>query len=261
MKKLLLLFVLSCIFLCACKSAKKLHSLKQTSYSITTEKEIKQPLDEKYISHPAPLKVGMEASVEEVQNYLPEKQPKITKPTSIIKSIGNKVSIKETRTETRMDIGEVVYKVPDTMVVFVNYNVLVRISKKRGTAEITESMENNVVKKEIPVTAEMSVTLIDSSPDSAFSIKNINSNGQIIDSVDYTEWHFVVQPIKAGQKSLSLVISIMKDGEVKQKVYSDTIHIKNNIPIVAEKFWVKYWQWLATTIIIPLIVYFWKRKK
>jgi hypothetical protein len=106
----------------------------------------------------------------------------------------------------------------------------------------------------------MYVDLIDSSPDSSFIIKKISDNEQMVDSSDYTEWIYSVRPIKNGDKKLSLVISIIKGDNKKQIVYSDTIHVKDNIVKNVKIFWVKHWQWLFTTFLIPIFIYFWKKR-
>ena len=172
-----------------------------------------------------------------------------------------KIMTTKTIQTSNMDWGEIVYRVPDTMIVFVTYKIIVRISRSHGSTEIIEGIGTNPVRTEIPVSSKMEVVLIDTSPDSAFIIKRINSDGQIIDSLEFTEWQFFVKPIKHGQRQLDLVVSLIKDGDVKQKIYSDTIHVKNNPAQSSKNFWNDNWKWLATTIIIPLIVFFWKRKK
>jgi hypothetical protein len=107
----------------------------------------------------------------------------------------------------------------------------------------------------------MEVNLVDPSTDSSFQIRRVNMDAQIIDSLGYTEWDFSVRPIKYGDKSLNLVISVITDEGKKQKVYSDTIHIKADIKKEVGSFWSRYWQWLFTTFLIPVFVYLWKRKK
>ena len=160
-----------------------------------------------------------------------------------------------------MTIGDVVYRIPDTMVVFKEYKVTVRIEKKTGKADITTDLGNKVTRATIQTSSMMEVVLMDPDPDSSFAIKKTNSDEQIVDTFGYTEWTWTVKPLRHGRKTLNLVISVVRGDNVKQKVYSDTIHIKENVKGEVTTFWGKYWQWLFTTFLIPVFVYFWKRKK
>ena len=272
MRKISILLLI-CMFF-GCSAPKKSKNLESNLHKKSIKKSINSPVEHTYGTStddfssapppppPAPAYSKPEYMMEEASEKMTMAKPSTngaTKNKSINRT--NQLSAQNRDKTTKIDFGEIVYKVPDTMVVFSEYKIVVRISKKSGTAEITESLGNDVIKKTIPVTSEMEVLLIDSSPDSAFSIKKINSDGQIIDSLDYTEWQFIVKPLKFGDRTLSLVVSVVRDGELKQKVYSDTIHVKNNIKKEVGNFWSKYWQWIITTFLIPIFVYFWKRKK
>ena len=93
------------------------------------------------------------------------------------------------------------------------------------------------------------------------SFKSVNKSEQIIEDEVYTEWQFTVVPLKSGNHELKLVVSMIKGDLVKEETWSDTIKVKSNVTKEALGFWEKYWQWLFTTIIIPIIIFFWKKKK
>lgn len=161
-------------------------------------------------------------------------------------------------------LGQVLYQTPDTMILLVESKVIVRISKgKLDTAQISEGLSGPVNGVKINVTSKMEVKLLDPSPDNdrSFEIRDINKSQQVIEDEVYTEWLFTVVPLKTGEHELKLVISIIRNGEIKEQTWSDTIRVKNNVPKKVLTFWEKYWQWLLTTIIIPIIVYFWKKRE
>ena len=160
-----------------------------------------------------------------------------------------------------IDLGEVVYKVPDSMTVFKDYTVTVRINRKQGSVSITENLEGKVSRAVISTTSKMEVSLLDSSPDTSFLITKANSSDQFVDTSDYTEWKFTVRPIKHGKKSLNLVISMFRDGERKQKVYTDTIEVKDDVKGDFLAFISKYWQWILASLVLPFIIAIWKEKK
>ena len=99
----------------------------------------------------------------------------------------------------------------------------------------------------------MSVELIDPIGD-IFQIKEVNIQKQLVDS-SYTEWKYNIMPLKSGQNKLDLVISIYKDDDVKQIVYSDDIYVQSNAPAQIKSFWYDNWKWSIETLIIPIITW------
>jgi hypothetical protein len=165
------------------------------------------------------------------------------------------------------NIGKVVYQVPDTMKIFTNYRITVRITKEqkisKNIIEERLNISNGSIKEStIQTTSKMEVTFKDESTedDPSFIISKINNDQQIIDG-NYTEWIFNVKPIKHGDKKLNLIISIIKDDNKKQIVYTDTIYVRDSITLQIKLFWFKYWQYLISTFIIPIFIFIWKRRK
>lgn len=154
---------------------------------------------------------------------------------------------------TETNLGQVIYKVPDTMQVMKNYEVIVRISKSQTNIEINNNLNGKVIKKSIKTSNRMQVELIDPTGNS-FKINEINSQKQLVDST-YTEWKYNVMPLKSGQNKLDLVISIFKDDDVKQVVYSDEIYVKTNAPAQIKTFWYDNWKWSMEKILIPIITW------
>lgn len=157
-------------------------------------------------------------------------------------------------------LGNIVYKIPDTMSNMKDYDIVVRIANHKDTSMII-GMGSNLVKSNIVVSSRMEVKLVDSSPDSAFNIRVINNGIQIIDSNSYTEWKFTVKPLKQGNRKINLVVSVITGQDVKQVVYTDIVYIKNNIIEETKSFWNINWKWLFTTIFIPIFIYFWNKKR
>lgn len=164
-----------------------------------------------------------------------------------------KNSIQNTKVNSETDLGQVIYKVPDTMKVMKNYDVIVRISKSQTNIEMRNNLNGKVIQRSIKTSNRMSVELIDPTGNS-FQIKEVNSQKQIVDS-SYTEWKFNVMPLKSGQNKLDLVISIFKNDDVKQIVYSDEIWVQSNTPAQIKTFWYDNWKWSMEKLIIPVITW------
>lgn len=157
--------------------------------------------------------------------------------------------------EEDIKIGQIIYKVPDTMIVMKNYQITIRISRNKNLSNIDENL-SNVIKKSIKTTSKMEVSLVDPSPDKkSFNILPINRPDQIVDSTDYTEWIFQVSPIRSGLNKLNLVVSIIKNGDTKQVVYTDEIFVKSNSPAQIKRWWEVNWEWSMDKIIIPIVLW------
>jgi len=151
---------------------------------------------------------------------------------------------------TETNLGQVVYKVPDTMQVMKNYEVIVRISKSQTNVEIHNNLNGKVFEKSIKTSNKMQVELIDPTGNS-FKVTPVNIQKQLVDST-YTEWKFNVTPLKSGTNKLDLVISVFKDDDVKQIVYSDEIYVRSNPKAEIRSFWYENWKWFLEKILIPL---------
>jgi hypothetical protein len=195
------------------------------------------------------------------QIQLIEKHEKKTQLKVIDKS-----SSKSVNDTTR---GWIAYSVPDEMKVFKTYSIKVRISKKSNVNKATLILGNSdainnpeypsiATIEDVKVSGEMVADLrgdVD-----IFVINSLSTEKQSIDDDGYTEWEWSVTPKKSGDNSLKLVIKL-KDLSKDIIVFNKNIKIKSNVPVVVESFFEKYWQWIMTTIIIPIFVYFWNRKK
>jgi len=159
-------------------------------------------------------------------------------------------------------MGNVIYKIPNVMHVRNSYQVLVRIGKSE--ANIYENINGEVSHTKIPITETMQVNLVDDSPTDSrsFDVVKDNDSIQLVDTNGtYTQWSWNVTPLKVGTGKLKVVISIIRDGNKKDVVYTDDVTIKMDLPKQIS-FWVnKYWQWIMTTIVIPFIVWLYKKFK
>ena len=193
------------------------------------------------------------------ENYTPSPRSiKHVPPKSILKII-DVTNNHPIVTNEEIKVGQVIYKFPDTMLIYQNYRVVVRISKDSNITNITDQLEGTIRRSEISVSSRMEVTLKDEDPDDdpSFKISKINSDQQIIENSGYTEWIFNIQPLKRGDKKLNLVISVFKGDRSKQIVYTDIIFIKDSALIEARSFLEEIlamvnWYFYNTYIYIPL---------
>jgi hypothetical protein len=193
-----------------------------------------------------------------------ESAPKMYKdgPPIKYKSIKPK-DIPKSKFDSTSTSGSTSYSIPTEMSVRNNYHVYLKIS--HSMVLITETMpDKSVISSKIPVSESMEVRLVDDSPEDnkSFQITKDNSEIQLIENdTSFTEWNWTVTPIRSGDHKLSVVISTIKNGISKDIVYQNTVKVKINVGNQIAFFWKSYWQWTFSTLLIPIFLYFWKRRK
>ena len=147
--------------------------------------------------------------------------------------------------------GQLIYSLPDTMRVGINHRVVVRIINSQVETNISEGLTHTSEVVSIRTSSTMQVEMVDANK--AFLITSSNSQIQIVDSIEYTEWIFDVKPIKSGNHPLNIVSSIITDDGRKDKTYSHTVYVKMNIVSQSKSFWQEEWKWIFSSLIIPLM--------
>lgn len=173
--------------------------------------------------------------------------------------------------------GVIAYSVPSEMMVGKRYPIKVRISKEkteeakttlvigeRSIAINDVELDSKVTIENIRVEETMTAQLM--SENSSFEITSLSTETQNIEDKGYTEWSWVVVPLKSGNSYLKMIVKvkIRNGGQVSYKdivVFDKNIKVKTNVSAGVQGWLSQYWQWLLTTIIIPLAIFFYKKRK
>lgn len=259
----ILVLLISCS---TCKTQYKKHS-EPTAVSVQDTNSIKYEMQADTIV--------LENTLEKDEAYNITKSSmqyikKSVKHGKIKKSISkNKVNI-DKEPVSNFSYGKIAYSFPDTMFYDKTEVVTLRITRNEPESTLIETMivkDRTVTVDSIRVSSAMTAELIDLSPDkSCFLIKEISTAEQSIEEKGFTEWQWSVKPIKSGYNPVKLIIKIRtnQDGVQSFKdipVFNKVIFIKAQPISFLKGFWLKYWQWLFSTLIIPVFVYFYKKKK
>jgi excisionase family DNA binding protein len=100
-----------------------------------------------------------------------------------------------------------------------------------------------------------------------FKITALSDEEQIVNRKTFTQWIWEVVPLEAGNQALYLTmtarIKIQGDGEEKKDILvkNTKIKVKVNPAYSVRTFFEHNWQWIATAIIIPLVIFGWGRWK
>lgn len=162
-------------------------------------------------------------------------------------------------------IGDINYIMNDTMILnkpsIVNLTISNNINRDDIISEIETFTEYNIHTQIIRISPIMYVSLIDPN-DNNFKIINITREEQILEKDHFTKWEWEVTPLKKGKNRLKLSVNIVYDNIPKNiKVYEDFIYVYSDQTTWNKiiSFIISYWQWLISTLIIPVII--WVRNK
>jgi len=211
----------------------------------------------------------------EVNKKVPNEEDKIARePSSIddIEKVNNHEIVDKSKTsDIKSSLGLVAHSVPKIMQVGKTYTVKLRISKEKNKAQLIDGngipisdvrFDSKITIASIRVEPVMSAKLISDS--SKMIIQSTSTSIQDIEKEGFTEWEWRLTPIKGGDIFLKIMVSVIVDDNKVIKdipVYNDVVSVKSNISFTIKGFISEYWQWIMTTIIIPLVIWFYNRKK
>jgi len=199
--------------------------------------------------------------------------PTLPKKSKIV-SGETKVLVKDYVDDLKLENnnGILVYSVPDEVKVGIFFTVRVRISKNkdkqkivfgdRGISIYESDIKSTVSLEMIDIKPVMSSSLLGDSD--KFKITSLSSEFQDIDSIGYTEWTWRVTPLKGGKNYLKLLVKYKSKNDNSYKditIFDRKILVSPNIKYTITNWLSEYWQWLLTTLLIPLFKWILGRRK
>ena len=270
-----LIYVLSFFILSSCNINKKLVdniSINEDSVIVvidSCENIIDNPLVVDSIKKDVILESSNNIKVDPKENHQIDNKLEIPKKKNNVKIID-----KVKNNVEKIGEGIIAYSVPNEMIVGKYYSVKLRISKDSnkiklilGDREIPindVSVSSKITIESIRVESVMSAQLI--SEEVSFKIEPKSTEFQNIEDNGYTEWQWRITPLKGGSNFLKLLVKVRVKNE-NEEFYKDIIVFDKNVNVKSNalfsfKNWINtYWQWLLSTIIIPLIIWIYINKK
>ena len=199
--------------------------------------------------------------------------PTLPKKSKIV-SGETKVLVKDYVDDLKLENnnGILVYSVQDEVKVGIFFTVRVRISKNkdkqkivfgdRGISIYESDIKSTVSLEMIDIKPVMSSSLLGDSD--KFKITSLSSEFQDIDSIGYTEWTWRVTPLKGGKNYLKLLVKYKSKNDNSYKditIFDRKILVSPNIKYTITNWLSEYWQWLLTTLLIPLFKWILGRRK
>ena len=104
----------------------------------------------------------------------------------------------------------------------------------------------------------MRVTLVADEAD--FRIKPLNNLDQVVERDRVACWDFLATPLRAGRRTLRILISIRLKVEGRDEVfdlpsYERDVHVAVAPVFITARFVSRNWQWIVVTVVIPLIAW------
>ncbi len=109
----------------------------------------------------------------------------------------------------------------------------------------------------------MRARLIDPSNEN-FIIVSISPEEQLVENDKFTKWEWDVTALKEGNNKLKLTVDIIYDDKSKNvEVYEDFIYVYSDKTGLENTsiFFVEHWKWFLSTLIIPILIFLYKKKK
>ena len=160
----------------------------------------------------------------------------------------------------RMPLGRIVFNPPSSMKVGIKERVEVRISKDFNV-DLAAALKGKGVAQieDVKVSELMKVRL--SGDD--FNIASLNEEEQVIGKKGFTEWAWDIVPNKRGEKILHLHVTLrirLPFGEEKKDcpVLDRDVLVKINPTYSIRLFYLTYWKWIITAVVVPLLGLVWK---
>lgn len=167
------------------------------------------------------------------------------------------------------DIGIIAYNVPKKFKVNEYSTIKLRISKSddaiaivggnRGISIIGKNSKDKVILESIKIDDIMTAILYSDNDSAIIELVNKNET-QNIHKNGYTEWIWRIKPLNDKPNYLKLIVSISGRDIV---VYEKTIPVDGDFWFESTSWLEKWWEVLATTLIIPIVIpifIYYKRK-
>lgn len=106
--------------------------------------------------------------------------------------------------------GSLLYKIPTTMTMLQETKCVVRLAYDKAVIIRNIELTTDVRIKPVRVSEVMQVELIDPTEPAPFRIRPISDEEQFLETDDYTEWVFYVEPLLEGTFPLVLKISVVE---------------------------------------------------
>jgi len=161
--------------------------------------------------------------------------------------------------------GQVVFTAPEKMRVSETYEVGLRIAAKNQNAGILEGLPEGVTSTiaQEHITPIMEARL---SGGAGVDVQPLGKDEQSVAGGGFAEWRWNVTPKRSGSQRLTVTIIAHltypngRDIPKTLRTLTQKIEVSANVGDSIKTFFASYWQWLTTTLIIPIGLFLYRRR-
>jgi hypothetical protein len=162
--------------------------------------------------------------------------------------------------------GRVLFDPPAAMKQGKKERVTVRISKN-ALEDLKKDIppDRNTTIDELDVLPFMTVKL---SGGDAFEVDSLEKKeDQFVGADRFTDWNYEITPLKSGEQELDLSVGTriklpMGGEEVRfYPLYERKVRVTVSLWYSTTHFFGDHWEWIAGTVLIPLLVWAWSNRK
>jgi hypothetical protein len=163
-----------------------------------------------------------------------------------------------------LPMGRVLFDCPPVMRVQHSDRVEVRVSGD-PKEDLASGLQGRGVQIEPSKIAPVMKVTLTPDEDGVFDVKQLSEAEQLTGG-SYSQWVWSVTPLKAGTHNLYVTVNVVVDvpglGPQKREipVLTQAVKVRTDVSYSTGQFWRKNWQWLMTTLVIPLALWWWKKR-
>lgn len=163
-----------------------------------------------------------------------------------------------------LDVGNFVFNCAEKMRMSESYIVAAVLSGTRSFEELEREIGQygKVEQARIRISNKMEAHLDGLN----FQIRSLTPTVQAIAKSEPNEWKWEVKPIQKGEQKLHLSVNVYvteggKENPHVIRTFERTITVEVTTTEIIVGFLRDNWQWVMGTLIIPLVVYLWQKRK
>lgn len=202
---------------------------------------------------------------------VPEVTPSPPKPTANARTLAGPGNARNTNPRQREDevvnqlySASMAFSAPDKANIKENITIQLLIDPSKEVKELEERLTKPGVRRGAKIKISKVIIATLSAPD--FTIEQITPEEQAVAQTAPTEWLWTLIPKTIGSNDVKLTVTavIKVDGREHKyhiKTYERTIVIEVTPQQIISNWFAKYWQWLFSTLLLPLGLWLYKRRK
>lgn len=213
---------------------------------------------------PAPQEIVDIQRVASIEQLASEQYTGSAAPPKVVKKVAKVEKVKPDSILDQLTLAAIAFSVPD----FVNIKEKVSVRLLIDPTVTPEELEKNLPPSGTHNSAKVAISKIVEATVKApdFEVTNVTPSKQAIAETAPTEWIWDLTPKAAGTYTVFLTVNaiVSVDGNSAErsiKTFEKAVQIKVTPWQVIVNFFVKYWQWIVTALVIPLGKWLWDKFK